>query len=496
MRYDAIVIGSGVSGMSCAIILAKQGLKVLVAEQYPRPGGLMQTFRRSGKIFPTGVHCLGALNENEILHRYFRYFGVFARLKIAPMSEEGFVEFCFPGFSCMVPYPHEKAVSHLQDVFPGEKKAIDTFFRDMKKTVSGFPLYNLDKSEEKPPAEWQMQPLSDYMEKLGCSARLAAVLSGLNPFYGIKPSECPLFTHFLVLDSFLISSWRVDEAAKSLSGAFVDSFKELGGEIRTKALVTEIRCGGRTARGIELEGGQQLDAELIIFTGHPARLATLCTPGTLRPAFKQRLENSGNTHGVFGVALKWKDNECPLSGREVFIYDSLDTGKFYSQRLLEGAGRPELVFCSASPECIDDSYAAIALTGMTAEETARLRDAGTGERIAGYDELKEGVAARILDVIISRWPGMASRLEVLDSFTPLTFEDSTLAPGGTGYGIMRTSSTIRHSRFTAKTRVKGLFLAGQSIIQPGILGSVISSVYACASALGHEKLIEKIVRET
>ena len=52
MRYDAVIIGSGVSGMTAAIILAKEGRRVLVLEQHSKPGGLMQHFRRKALVFP------------------------------------------------------------------------------------------------------------------------------------------------------------------------------------------------------------------------------------------------------------------------------------------------------------------------------------------------------------------------------------------------------------------------------------------------------------
>ena len=43
MEYDVIVIGSGLSGLTAASLLAKQGLHVLVAEHADRPGCLLYT---------------------------------------------------------------------------------------------------------------------------------------------------------------------------------------------------------------------------------------------------------------------------------------------------------------------------------------------------------------------------------------------------------------------------------------------------------------------
>ena len=45
---DAIVIGSGIGGMTCAVLLARSGKKVLVLEQHDQAGGCCHTFHDKG----------------------------------------------------------------------------------------------------------------------------------------------------------------------------------------------------------------------------------------------------------------------------------------------------------------------------------------------------------------------------------------------------------------------------------------------------------------
>ncbi len=61
---------------------------------------------------------------------------------------------------------------------------------------------------------------------------------------------------------------------------------------------------------------------------------------------------------------------------------------------------------------------------------------------------------------------------------------------------MKSVSSFRSSQFTAATKVKNLFLGGQSIIQPGVMGALISGVHACAVILGQDYLVDKIVKAT
>lgn len=56
---DVIVIGSGLSGLSCATVLCKAGYKVIVLEQHDVAGGSTHTFEDGGYEFDVGVHYIG-----------------------------------------------------------------------------------------------------------------------------------------------------------------------------------------------------------------------------------------------------------------------------------------------------------------------------------------------------------------------------------------------------------------------------------------------------
>ena len=55
-RYDAVVVGSGLGGLTCANRLAGAGHSVLLLEHHTRLGGLATWFRRGGHIFDVSLH--------------------------------------------------------------------------------------------------------------------------------------------------------------------------------------------------------------------------------------------------------------------------------------------------------------------------------------------------------------------------------------------------------------------------------------------------------
>jgi len=390
--FDTIIIGSGISGMTAGIILAQEGQNVLVLEQHTKPGGLMQSYKREGSLFPTGVHRLGSLGEGEILWRYFKYLNVFDKLKFRLLEREGFEEFRFPGTTFQVPYGHDSFKKSLYKHFPMEKTAIDRYFADMEKTISQYFLYNIGNDSAEKKTSINLDPLGSYLKELGCSKELTCVLTGNNPLYAIKPSECPASTHFFVTDSFLNSSWRVDENKITLAQAFVNSLIDCGGEIRCEAFVESITCTDRKATGVILKTGEQLLANRIIFTGHPSRIIDMCPPKSFKPAFINRINDSEDTAGFFGVAVQWNNADCPLLSCDTYIYSSWDTEKIYEKPLLSEEQKPGVIYCSAVEGKSTESCSVTALAGLSLEDTIyleKLRKTKNSEYLAVKNKIAD-----------------------------------------------------------------------------------------------------------
>ena len=66
-KQQVIIIGSGMGGLSCGVILAKNGYDVTVLEQGHQIGGCLQCFTRRGARFETGMHFIGSAAEGQTL---------------------------------------------------------------------------------------------------------------------------------------------------------------------------------------------------------------------------------------------------------------------------------------------------------------------------------------------------------------------------------------------------------------------------------------------
>ena len=83
-----IIIGGGIGGLVSGALLAKEGYKVTVLEKNAIIGGGLQTFKRHGVSFPTGMHIFGGFHEGENLRKLFEYLGVMDKISLRPMDED------------------------------------------------------------------------------------------------------------------------------------------------------------------------------------------------------------------------------------------------------------------------------------------------------------------------------------------------------------------------------------------------------------------------
>jgi len=497
--YDTIIIGSGISGMAAGIVLAKEGEQTLVLEQHSIAGGMTQTYSRKGKIFPTGVHRLGSLNPGQPLWYFFTYLDIMEKLDLVELSDDCFEKIFFPSKNYSIPSGHDNYQRKLIEFFPDQEKSIATYFSDLKHVISNIGMYDPSVVPQKDLSLNYSGPLKEYLVSIGISGRLKSLLTANSPFYGLSSGQCPLLTHFIVSNSYLNSSFRINEKKTPFSKTLATSFESKGGKIYVNSHVKQLIIKDQTVTGVILDNNELFFSKKVIFSGHPSLILDLCPPEIFRPVYRNRL-NHTNSPGIFGVALKWSKKTCPLEKNDVYIYDSWDVDYQYNRDNILKDDALGMVYLSALPdmekaEQSDQSFAVTALTGMNAKEACCLRDYYKESKNNNYKAAKEKITQKVLNHIKQVFPDLLENIEVVDSFSPVTFQRYTLTKDGSAYGIQKTAQRFMEGMFSPATKIKNLFLLGQSIGFNGIHGSIVSSINLCNMLFGKEYLTNKIVQK-
>ena len=78
----AVIIGGGLGGLFTGAILAHEGLTVTVLEKNATAGGGLQSFRRFGCSFDTGMHVIGGMQVGGNIRRICRYLGILDKMRL------------------------------------------------------------------------------------------------------------------------------------------------------------------------------------------------------------------------------------------------------------------------------------------------------------------------------------------------------------------------------------------------------------------------------
>src|SRR4030067_1101155 len=95
--WDAIVVGSGLGGLSAAAYLATNGLRTLVLEQHYVAGGNAHVFRRKQMFeFDVGGHYLGDCGPDGLIPTVLRGVGLDGEIAFLELDPDGVDTPVFP----------------------------------------------------------------------------------------------------------------------------------------------------------------------------------------------------------------------------------------------------------------------------------------------------------------------------------------------------------------------------------------------------------------
>lgn len=480
MRTDegeAIVIGSGAGGMFTALFLAKLGFSVTVVEKNGQPGGLMRSYLRDGIECPVGVHYLGALDEGQPLRRIFDFLELSEQIPLERMGEDGVVDrYHFEEVAFDLPAGVEPFEQRLRDAFPTQGVQITAIMTNLLAAYRRMHSLDFVLDEGPDPALLkETRPLGALLDQIGCDHGLKKVLSMTGAWMGVPIEECPIFLHHIILASYLSSSWRLRQSGASMARAFVGRLEALGGRFVLGDRATRLLVESRTVKGVELASGRRLAAPLVIGAVHPKVVLDLLPDGAVKPAYRNRITSLRDTRGALCVQAAVPASI--LEERGFNIMERMTTQK-------EDGEEVDVIFYQLRRTSQPDTNL---LCILRPDRIERWIDSA-GERREDYAEQKERVARRLLAKAQRHYgPLDDDDARVLDVYTPVTIRDWVGSPGGSAYGVLRSSRQRFQTALLNRTAVKGLFLSGQSTMAPGIFGTALGAIRTVRLIVGAQR---------
>lgn len=491
MPYDMLVLGAGMSGIASAITLAKNGMKVALLEKAPRIAPLLRGFSRQGVQFDTGFHYAGGLGPGGCLERFFDYLGLSAGIESYPFDPDGFdVYRCEADrFEFRFPAGYRAIRDRLADAFPREKRGIEAYLDRVAAVSDSMPYQNLDAPmDQEALLRRTLGPtLRETLDGLTADPRLKSLLSMHTLLYGVPGDQVSFVQHAVIVGNYYQSAAGIRGGGLSLAAACERRLEELGVDVFPSCEASAILAAPSGAFcGVRLAGGETVEGRGCIATVHPQRLLDLVPDGVFRSVYRGRLARLEDTLSAF-LAFAVSDRPLPsLAGANRFLFPDHRAIHEIGKR---GAGDGPLYLSGAYRDGKEVPDGFIGIFPANFADTARWAASSRGKRPADYHAFKERTLDRLRRQIDRLAPDLSGGVTHLEGSTPLSVRDFCDAPAGGLYGVKH---MVGQYNPQPVTRMKGLYLAGQALVSPGVMGAILSGLVACGAIVGHELLRKEL----
>lgn len=503
---SVVIIGAGLGGLFCGAILAKEGYDVTILEKNATIGGGLQSFRRFGETFDTGMHVVGGMRRGGNIWRICRYLGIVDRVRLLDVDDDctDRLFFAEDRQSYTIAQGREGFVESLARQFPHEREGLQRYVDAVLHIADNTDLFNL-----RPATNGQslftsspdfLMAATDFIAQFTNDRRLRSVLAYMNPLYGGRAGQTPAYVHAIISTLYIHGASRFVGGSSHFADLLAEVISSHGGSVITGDGVEWIEVRDRHVEHVRTKKGRVYSANHYISAIHPCTLLMLMDERAFPKAFRERMNSIPNAYSAFSLFIKLRPGTFPyINHSEYYMTRYDDVWNF------DRADRPwPLGFLFMTPPerghssttsaegIAQNSTKALVTAPMPFSMVKKWENTTTGHRDASYEAWKTEMTEALLRQVEDMHPGFADCIEAINSASPLTIRDYYGAKEGTICGFSKDCQNIALSHLPVVTKIDNLLLTGQNNNLHGFCGVPLTAINTCEALLGINYVINKL----
>jgi phytoene dehydrogenase-like protein len=518
-RYDAIVIGAGLGGLTAAAMLAKAGRGTLLIERNYGVGGAASTYKAGDLVVEASLHET-ANPEDPIdpKHAILKGLGVLDKVAWVPTGCVYEARGGPLGPAFVLPEGFADARAALTERFPSLRGGIADVLSDMERITTGLgilsrgraafdnPLAGLSAVLKLGPAVsgWR-RSLSERLQRAFADDEGAKCALAANMLYWHDDPDALWWVLFAVAQGGYIASGGryIQGGSQRLSNALARALKAAGGELLLRRHVTEILIDDNGLPvGVVHEGkdgGDRVEARapIIVSNAAPICVANML-PQRARGAFFAPYAEHPLSISLFSATfgLSRRPAEFGLGAYSTMLLPEWMTRlSDYRRGAAILAGPPG----EALPPIAVVNYSAIdsglggppfPVSVVGADRLANWQ----GLDASSYEQKRSLWQAAISSALDRVFPGFAASVATSIISTANSIKTYLNAPGGAVYGfapLPPAGPIWKGTGRSAKTPIDGLFLASAYGGSGGYTGAILAGAAAARKVLATRPVSKK-----
>lgn len=503
--YDALVIGSGMGGLTTAALLSELGWKVCVLEQHYTAGGYTHSYERAGYEWDVGVHYIGDVGTRTRSRRLFDFLSG-GRLEWAPMDAE--YDRFYIGERVFSAHAGKREFrDHLVAQFPAEEAAIDRYMQLLGEAAGAISILAAERLMKPwqrtlatPWRKWKtpasaLRTTWEVLSELTDDRDLIATLCGQWGDMGLPPKRSAFLMHALIARHYLYGGYYPVGGSWRIADTIIPKIRQAGGEVFTYAKVERIRVENGAVRGVEMQDGHRIDCPCVVScAGIDNSFGQLLAEDVVRAAgYPRELSKVCPSMGHLGVyiGLRQSAEELGLPRTNFWIYPSND----YDAAVQAFEADPQAPFpvvYISFPSAKDPDYLRRHPGTATIEIVAPApykwfepwRGSTWGQRGEGYERFKAEFGERLMEELYAKMPQLRGKVDYYEVSTPLSTEWFAGYRHGELYGLDHSLERLQQDWLGPRTRIPGLWLSGQDTLTCGVTGAMMAGLLTTTALVG------------